>query len=91
VLVAAVGLIAAGCAAYVWQRPGTPVTVMQQDEQECDHQAHQIAVYYDAAGDYWPMAPFETGLSFERRLARQCMEAKGYRLMKQAPAPNGGG
>jgi hypothetical protein len=99
--VTAVGLIAAGCATYVWQRPGTPVQVMQRDEQDCDSQAHQIAVYYDVAGDSWLMSPysadpfyrpmgFETGLTFERRIARHCMEAKGYRLMKQPPPGDGG-
>jgi hypothetical protein len=98
-----VGLLVAGCATYVWERPATPATVMEQDRQECDDLARRLAVDYDMrAGGPWPMSPygadpfywpmgFETSLAFERRVAQRCMESKGYRLIKQAPRPDAGG
>lgn len=103
----AVTLATGGCAAYVWERPATPASVMEQDRRECDELARRIALDYDMRADgfgfgyrraspYWPADPFywplgpEPSLAFERRVAQRCMEAKGYRLVKQAPQPDGG-
>jgi hypothetical protein len=104
-VLAVVALASAGCVAYVWQRPGTPAAVIEQDTRECDDQARRIAQDYDLRasgygpwlgphrGPFWPADPFfwpafpEPSLAFERRTAQRCMEARGYRLVKQPPEP----
>jgi hypothetical protein len=96
-ILAFVALVTGACATYVWQRPGTPASVLEQDVRECDDLARRLALYYDMASDdeFWlvgrrpsPFRPtfFESSLAFERRTAQRCMEAKGYRLVKQ-PRP----
>jgi hypothetical protein len=69
-MLAVVALVSAGCAAYVWQRPGTPAEVMEQDTRECDDLARRMALDYDLRasdygpwlgyrrGPYWPADPF---------------------------------
>jgi len=102
-VLAGVALATTGCAAYVWQRPGTPPSVVEQDTRECDELARQIALDYDlraSADGLWlgrrrasPFDPFfwppvpEPSLAFERRTAQRCMEVQGYRLVKQSPHP----
>jgi hypothetical protein len=96
-ILAFVALVTGACATYVWQRPGTPASVLEQDVRECDDLARRLALYYDMAADdeFWlvgrrpsPFGPtfFESSLAFERRTAQRCMDAKGYRLVKQ-PRP----
>jgi hypothetical protein len=96
-VLAAMVLATVGCAAYVWQRPGTPANVMEQDMRECDDQAQQLSMQLDiqalADRDWpggWRRSPYWGGfpepggsLAFKQRTAQRCMEAKGYRLVKQ--------
>jgi hypothetical protein len=70
---------------------------MEQDQRECDDLAQQISMQADiealADRDWpggWRRAPYggafgEPGgsLAFKQRTAQRCMEAKGYRLVKQ--------
>ncbi|HSF06210.1 MAG TPA: hypothetical protein VLG10_10525 [Methylomirabilota bacterium] len=91
----AMALAIGGCA-YVWQRPGTPPEVMEQDRRECDDLAQQISMQADIqalADRDWPGSrigwsygggyPEGGSLMFKQRTAQQCMEARGYRLVKQ--------
>lgn len=97
-LLAAMALASAGCVAYVWQRPGTPASVMEHDMRECDDLAQRLSMQLDiqalADRDWpsgWRRSPYSSfgdpggSLAFKMRTAQQCMEAKGYRLVKQPP------
>ncbi|MGH7310511.1 MAG: hypothetical protein ACREK6_17640 [Candidatus Rokuibacteriota bacterium] len=86
----AMTLATAGCAAYVWQRPGTPPDVMEQEMRECEALAQQISMQRDiqelADRDWpgaWRLAPGSSSLGFKMQTEQRCMEAKGYRLVKQ--------
>lgn len=95
ILLAAAMLASAGCAVYVWHRPGTPASVMEQDSRECDDLAQQLSMQLDmqALADrdwpggwrrpYWGYPDAGGSLAFKIRTAQRCMEAKGYRLVKQ--------
>jgi hypothetical protein len=87
--------LAAGCA-YVWERPNTPTAVMEHDRNECDEYAQRLAMDLDMralADRDWPGGWRRPGfgglpdpggsLAFRERTAQRCMEAKGYRLVKQ--------
>jgi len=97
-VLAAMALATAGCAAYAWQRPGTPAAVTEQDIRECDDLAQRLAMDLDirALADrdwpggwrrspYWGFPDPGGSLAFKQRTAQRCMEAKGYRLVKQPP------
>jgi len=98
-ILASVALVTGACATYAWQRPETPASVLEQDVRECDDLARRLALHYDmqATNDEFSVvdrrrSPFgsglvESSLGFERRTAQHCMEAKGYRLVKQPPPP----
>jgi hypothetical protein len=95
-VLAALMLASAGCAPYVWHRPGTSASVMAQDELECDEFAHRLSLHLDVVADAdrdwpggWRRPPYGGfshpggSLAFKVRTAQRCMEAKGYRLVKQ--------
>jgi hypothetical protein len=95
-MILVVASLALGGCAYAWQRPGTPPDVMERDRRECDDLAQQISMQADIqalADRDWPGArhqgPYGAGypeggsLMFKQRTAQQCMEARGYRLVKQ--------
>jgi hypothetical protein len=95
-VLAALMLANAGCAPYVWYRPGTPASVMEQDVRECDDLAQRLSMDLDiqalADRDWpggrrvWPYGAYPDAggsLAFKIRTAQRCMEAKGYRLVKQ--------
>jgi hypothetical protein len=76
-----------GCARYTWQREGVPDVQLVQDRQECQRQAQFLVDDYEFAlpRPYWttPYRDLTAGLADEQLAFRACMQAKGYRLVKE--------
>jgi hypothetical protein len=95
-MLTAMALATAGCAAYAWQKPDTPAEVIEQDLRECEELAQRLSMQLDIlalADRDWPGGWRRPGvggfpdpggsLAYKQRVAQQCMESKGYRLVKQ--------
>lgn len=89
----------AGCADWVWVRPGTADQQVEQDREECRLQASsQARERYQSEG--WRFGgdrresegyqrertSWETERqNYEQRAVRRCMEERGYQLMERRP------
>ncbi|MBI2203028.1 MAG: hypothetical protein HYU41_04120 [Candidatus Rokubacteria bacterium] len=103
---AALALATAGCANYVWQKPGTAERATEQDWLACNEEGRRAAARYEAslwmgnpvprrlpepvawrgqiADPYWYGA--SSSFEVERRVADQCMTAKGYEQVRAPKA-----
>jgi hypothetical protein len=93
-IVALLGCLAlAGCARYAWSKPDTTAEVLARDQIDCDAQARDQARQYwvnrPRWGPWW-RDPFDswtrpdlmTQVDIEQQIFAQCMQYKGYRLVK---------
>lgn len=80
-------LLLAGCAPLVWTRPDTPPEQVKLDATDCQQRAWQEAQWrafsYPGYRARWRGSLLNDPYYDETRLARFCMEVRGYTLQSQ--------
>ena len=81
-------LALSGCATYHWYKPGLTEEQLAGDDWDCWRQSRDLARWRVLqAGPVipgrWTSADWSWELSEQRRIYNQCMQARGYELLKQ--------